>query len=81
MLTNESGKGSLILFLKDIDKSVSGNTEVYVTLKSKLEKLPENVVVIASQTQLDNRKEKVEILFELYFCMLNYSYLLFKMIS
>lgn len=81
MLTNESEKGSLILFLKDIDKSVSGNTEVYVTLKSKLEKLPENVVVIASQTQLDNRKEKVGILFELYFCMLNYSYLLFKMIS
>ena len=59
MLTNESEKGSLILFLKDIDKSVSGNTEVYVTLKSKLEKLPENIVVIASQTQLDNRKEKV----------------------
>nr|VDD41387.1 unnamed protein product [Brassica oleracea] len=58
VLTNESEKGSLILFLKDIDKSVSGNTEVYVTLKSKLEKLPENVVVIASQTQLDNRKEK-----------------------
>ncbi|KAL0800650.1 hypothetical protein Bca101_055825 [Brassica carinata] len=58
VLSNESKKGSLILFLKDIDKSVSGNTEVYVTLKSKLEKLPENVVVIASQTQLDSRKEK-----------------------
>ncbi|XP_018437210.1 uncharacterized protein LOC108809559 isoform X2 [Raphanus sativus] len=58
VVSNESEKGSLILFLKDIDKSVSGNSEVYVTLKSKLDKLPENVVVIASQTQLDSRKEK-----------------------
>jgi hypothetical protein len=55
---NESERGSLILFLKDIEKSVSGNTDVYITLKSKLENLPENIVVIASQTQLDNRKEK-----------------------
>lgn len=68
MVSNESEKGSLILFLKDIDKSVSGNSEVYVTLKSKLDKLPENVVVIASQTQLDSRKEKVGILSELYSC-------------
>ncbi|KAJ0245228.1 AAA-type ATPase family protein [Hirschfeldia incana] len=58
VLSNESEKGSLILFLKDIDKTVSGGSDVYVTLKSKLEKLPENVVVIASQTQLDSRKEK-----------------------
>ncbi|CAH8305318.1 unnamed protein product [Eruca vesicaria subsp. sativa] len=58
VLSNESEKGPLILFLKDIEKSVSGNSEVYVTLKSKLEKLPGNVVVIASQTQLDSRKEK-----------------------
>ncbi|KAL1216574.1 ATPase family AAA domain-containing protein FIGL1 [Cardamine amara subsp. amara] len=55
---NESERGSLILFLKDIEKSVSGNTDVYVTLKSKLDSLPENIVVIASQTQLDSRKEK-----------------------
>ncbi|ESQ36643.1 hypothetical protein EUTSA_v10006579mg [Eutrema salsugineum] len=55
---NESEKGSLILFLKDIEKSLAGNTDVYVTLKSKLENLPENIVVIASQTQLDSRKEK-----------------------
>ncbi|KAG7595622.1 AAA+ ATPase domain [Arabidopsis suecica] len=55
---NESEKGSLILFLKDIEKSVSGNTDLYITLKSKLENLPENIVVIASQTQLDSRKEK-----------------------
>lgn len=70
MAFNESEKGSLILFLKDIEKSVSGNTDVYVTLKSKLENLPENIVVIASQTQLDSRKEKVGILFDLSFFML-----------
>jgi len=61
------------LFLKDIEKSVSGNTDVYITLKSKLENLPENIVVIASQTQLDNRKEKVGVLFNISFCMLNLS--------
>ncbi|XP_019098372.1 PREDICTED: uncharacterized protein LOC104760151 [Camelina sativa] len=55
---NEIERGSLILFLKDIEKSVSGNIDVYLTLKSKLENLPENIVVIASQTQLDSRKEK-----------------------
>ncbi|XP_010556748.1 PREDICTED: uncharacterized protein LOC104825975 [Tarenaya hassleriana] len=54
----ESERGSLILFLKDVEKSLAGNTDVYTTLKSKLENLPENVVVIASQTQLDSRKEK-----------------------
>lgn len=70
MAFNESEKGSLILFLKDIEKSVGGNTDVYVNLKNKLEKLPENIVVIASQTQLDSRKEKVGILFYLSFCML-----------
>lgn len=73
MAFNESEKGSFILFLKDIEKSVSGNTDVYVTLKSKLENLPENIVVIASQTQLDSRKEKVGILFDLSFFMLKLS--------
>jgi len=57
------------LFLKDIEKSLVGNSDVYATLKSKLETLPENIVVIASQTQLDSRKEKVGNFFSLlYFC-------------
>lgn len=73
MAFNESEKGSLILFLKDIEKSVSGNTDVYITLKSKLETLPENIVVIASQTQLDSRKEKVGYLFNISFCMVKLS--------
>ncbi|CAH8352523.1 unnamed protein product [Eruca vesicaria subsp. sativa] len=55
---SEAEGGSLILFLKDIEKSLVGNSDVYATLKSKLENLPDNIVVIASQTQLDARKEK-----------------------
>jgi len=38
---------------------MSGNPEAYVELKSKLENLPNNLVVIASHTQPDSRKEKV----------------------
>lgn len=55
------------MFLKDIEKSLVGNSDVYATLKSKLETLPENIVVIASQTQLDSRKEKVVDLFNLLY--------------
>lgn len=36
-----------------------GNPEAYAAFKVKLENLPENVVVIASHTQSDSRKEKV----------------------
>lgn len=45
-----------MLFIKDIEKAMVGNSEV---LKSKFENLPQNVVVIGSHTQLDSRKEKV----------------------
>lgn len=38
---------------------MAGNTDVYSALKCKVEKLPANVVVIGSHTQMDNRKEKV----------------------
>ncbi|PIN11316.1 AAA+-type ATPase [Handroanthus impetiginosus] len=54
----ESQSGPLLLFLKDIEKSMVGNPEAYAALKSKLENLPENVVVIASHSQSDSRKEK-----------------------
>lgn len=36
-----------------------GSPEAYAAFKIKLEHLPENVIVIASHTQTDNRKEKV----------------------
>ena len=55
------------MFLKDIEKSLVGNSDVYATLKSKLENLPDNIVVMASQTQLDSRKEKVGNVFNLIF--------------
>ncbi|ESR57534.1 hypothetical protein CICLE_v10018538mg [Citrus x clementina] len=55
---NESKSSPLIVFVKDIEKSLTGNNDAYGALKSKLENLPSNVVVIGSHTQLDSRKEK-----------------------
>ncbi|KAL4360923.1 hypothetical protein GQ457_04G028780 [Hibiscus cannabinus] len=45
---NESKSCPLILFVKEIEKSMAGNSDVYTSLKSKVENLPANVVVIAS---------------------------------
>ncbi|KAF5731452.1 hypothetical protein HS088_TW18G00129 [Tripterygium wilfordii] len=56
--SNESKSGSLILFMKDIEKSMVGNQDAYVAFKSKFDNLPGNVVVIGSHTQADSRKEK-----------------------
>ncbi|XP_057516053.1 uncharacterized protein LOC130797476 isoform X2 [Amaranthus tricolor] len=58
VITNESRSSPFILFIKDAEKSLVGNSESYSTFKSRLEKLPDNVVVIGSQVQNDNRKEK-----------------------
>uniref|UniRef100_A0A2C9UJ69 AAA+ ATPase domain-containing protein n=1 Tax=Manihot esculenta TaxID=3983 RepID=A0A2C9UJ69_MANES len=55
---NESRNYPFILFMKDAEKSIAGNPDTCSTFKSKLEKLPDNVVAIASHTQTDNRKEK-----------------------
>lgn len=55
----ESRKSPFILFMKDAEKSIVGNPESYSTFKSRLEKLPDNVIVIGSHTHTDNRKEKV----------------------
>ncbi|GFP82449.1 ATPase family aaa domain-containing protein 1 [Phtheirospermum japonicum] len=53
-----SQESPFILFMKDAEKSMAGNSESYALFKTKLEKLPNNVVIIGSQTQTDNRKEK-----------------------
>lgn len=53
---NQCKTGALVLFIKDIEKAMVGNNDV---LKSKFETLPQNIVVIGSNTQLDSRKEKV----------------------
>ncbi|XP_021775363.1 uncharacterized protein LOC110739217 isoform X1 [Chenopodium quinoa] len=55
---DECKDGPVILFLKDMEKCMAGNPEAYVELKSKLENLPDNLVVIASHTHADSRKEK-----------------------
>ncbi|KAF5730943.1 hypothetical protein HS088_TW19G00545 [Tripterygium wilfordii] len=54
----ESRSSPFILFMKDAEKCIVGNSDSYSTFKSKVEKLPDNVVVIGSHTQSDNRKEK-----------------------
>ncbi|GAA0139512.1 hypothetical protein LIER_01040 [Lithospermum erythrorhizon] len=58
--STESKSSPLILFVKDVEKSMTGvgNAESHAALKVKLEHLPENAVVIASHTQTDIRKEK-----------------------
>ncbi|KAJ4838488.1 hypothetical protein Tsubulata_021088 [Turnera subulata] len=53
-----SRNSPFILFMKDAEKSIVGNSDSYSAFKSRLEKLPDNVVVIGSHTQTDSRKEK-----------------------
>ncbi|KAJ0047698.1 hypothetical protein Pint_15685 [Pistacia integerrima] len=59
VLYSESRSSPFILFMKDAEKSVAGNSDSYSTFKNRLEKLPDRVIVIGSHTHSDNRKEKV----------------------
>lgn len=59
MVDSESRSSPFILFMKDAEKSVAGNSDAYSTFKSRLERLPDRVVAIGSHTHTDNRKEKV----------------------
>ncbi|XP_073272500.1 uncharacterized protein [Primulina huaijiensis] len=54
----ESRDSPFILFMKDAEKSMAGSSESYAIFKNKLEKLPDNVVVIGTHIQPDNSKEK-----------------------
>ncbi|XP_020099700.1 uncharacterized protein LOC109718093 isoform X2 [Ananas comosus] len=58
VVLEESKNGPLIILLKDIEKSMTGSSDSYVTLKSKLELLPPGVLIVGSHTQMDSRKEK-----------------------
>ncbi|XP_072966578.1 uncharacterized protein [Typha angustifolia] len=58
VVSEESKNGPLIILLKDIEKSVTGSTDSYVALKSKLELVPPGVLIVGSHTQIDSRKEK-----------------------
>uniref|UniRef100_A0A1D1YT74 ATPase family AAA domain-containing protein 1 n=1 Tax=Anthurium amnicola TaxID=1678845 RepID=A0A1D1YT74_9ARAE len=57
VVSDECKNGPLIVFVKDIEKSLTG-TELCISLKGKLEFMPAGVLVIASHVQMDNRKEK-----------------------
>ncbi|XP_078439543.1 uncharacterized protein LOC144709773 [Wolffia australiana] len=58
VVTDECKNGPLVVFIKDIEKSLSGISDSYVSLKGKLELIPAGVLVIASHIQMDSRKEK-----------------------
>lgn len=57
-VSSESRNSPFILFVKDAEKSIAGNSDAFPTFKSRIEKLPNNIVVIGSHTHTDNRKEK-----------------------
>ncbi|KAI4319037.1 hypothetical protein MLD38_032685 [Melastoma candidum] len=58
VVSSESRNCPFILFVKDAEKSIAGNSDAFPTFKSKIESLPDNVVVIGSHSHTDNRKEK-----------------------
>lgn len=58
VVVSESRNAPFILFMKDAEKSIVGNGDPF-SFKSRLENLPDNVVVIGSHTHTDSRKEKV----------------------
>ncbi|KAL6973060.1 hypothetical protein U1Q18_027234 [Sarracenia purpurea var. burkii] len=53
-----SRNSPFILFMKDAEKSIVGDSDVYSTFKSRLDKLPDNTVIIGSHIQMDHQKEK-----------------------
>ncbi|XP_027905223.1 uncharacterized protein LOC114164678 isoform X4 [Vigna unguiculata] len=57
VVVSESRNEPFILFMKDAEKSIVGNGDPF-SFKSRLENLPDNVVVIGSHTHTDSRKEK-----------------------
>ncbi|MQL90414.1 hypothetical protein Taro_022999, partial [Colocasia esculenta] len=58
VVSDECKNGPLLVFIKDIEKSLAGISDSYISLKSKLEVMPAGVLVIASHIQMDSRKEK-----------------------
>ncbi|XP_075489366.1 uncharacterized protein LOC142528218 isoform X3 [Primulina tabacum] len=55
---DESRASPFILFMKDAEKFMAGNSGSCTLFKNKLERLPDNVVIIGSHIQTDSRKEK-----------------------
>ncbi|GLJ47459.1 hypothetical protein SUGI_1001600 [Cryptomeria japonica] len=58
VVTSESKKSPLILFMKDVERSFVDNPCIYTALQRKLKKLAENIIVIGSYIKVDKSKEK-----------------------
>ncbi|PHT45980.1 hypothetical protein CQW23_15138 [Capsicum baccatum] len=59
VVSRESRNSPVILFMKDAEKTMAGNSVSYSTYKSRLEKIPDNIVIIGSHTHTDDHKEEV----------------------
>ncbi|ONK78664.1 uncharacterized protein A4U43_C02F21160 [Asparagus officinalis] len=57
VVSEESKNGPFIIFIKDIEKSVTGSIESSLVLKGRLD-FPPGVLVIGSYTQTDSSNEK-----------------------
>ncbi|CAL9076075.1 unnamed protein product [Musa textilis] len=57
-VTEECQHGPLILFLKDTEKFVSGSTDIFLSMKGKIDSLPAGVLAVCSSTQMDCHRER-----------------------
>ncbi|KAF3680423.1 Katanin p60 ATPase-containing subunit [Capsicum annuum] len=58
VVSRESRNSPVILFMKDAEKTMAGNSVSYSTYKSRLEKIPDYIVIIGSHTHTDDHKEE-----------------------
>lgn len=58
-ISEECQHGPLILFLRDTEKFVSGSTDIFLSMKGKIDSLPAGVLAVCSSTQMDCHREKV----------------------
>ncbi|THU56115.1 hypothetical protein C4D60_Mb11t13850 [Musa balbisiana] len=57
-ISEECQHGPLILFLRDTEKFVSGSTDIFLSMKGKIDSLPAGVLAVCSSTQMDCHREK-----------------------
>ncbi|PHU15990.1 hypothetical protein BC332_17195 [Capsicum chinense] len=58
VVIRESRNSPVILFMKDAEKTTAGNSVSYSMYKSRLEKIPDNIVIIGSHIHSDDHKEE-----------------------
>ncbi|PHU16001.1 hypothetical protein BC332_17206 [Capsicum chinense] len=58
VVIRESRNSPVILFMKDAEKTMAGNSVSYSMYKSWLEKIPDNIVIIGSHIHSDDHKEE-----------------------